>query len=106
MARRKRADSLPDRFERNQGGPGRAGPKPDNPDEKVKQENPARFRPGPAGARQATSRKVSGKRVVHALDLACWLDEQRATADDAAPAPTLPRRRPGRPTKLEQRRAR
>ena len=51
------------------------------------------------------TRKVSGPRVVHDLDLAAWLDEQRVAPDDVA-APALPRRRPGRPTKTEQRRAR
>ena len=51
------------------------------------------------------TRKVGGKRVVHVLDLAAWIDEQRA-APGGGSTPTVPRRRPGRPTKLEQRRAR
>jgi predicted DNA-binding transcriptional regulator AlpA len=53
------------------------------------------------------TRKVGGKRVVHVLDLAAWLDEQCAAAGGSS-TPTVPRRqrRPGRPTKLEQRRSR
>jgi len=51
------------------------------------------------------TRKVDGRRVVHVLDLAAWLDEQRIALDDV-PVPEPPRRRPGRPTKAEQRRAR
>ena len=51
------------------------------------------------------TRKVGGRRVVHVLDLAAWLDEQRITPEESPPS-TLPRRRPGRPTKAEQRRAR
>ena len=51
------------------------------------------------------TRKVGGRRVVHVLDLAAWLDEQRVALDDV-PLPEVPRRRPGRPTKAEQRRAR
>ncbi len=52
------------------------------------------------------TRKIGGKRVVHVLDLASWLDEQRAAPSHAVLAPAGPRRRPGRPTKLEQRRGR
>ena len=51
------------------------------------------------------TRKVGGKRVVHVLDLAAWIDEQRA-APGGGPTPTAPRRPRGRPTKLEQRQAR
>jgi predicted DNA-binding transcriptional regulator AlpA len=51
------------------------------------------------------TRKVGGRRVVHVLDLAAWLDEQRMAPDDV-PSADPPCRRPGRPTKAEQRRAR
>jgi len=49
--------------------------------------------------------KVGGRRVVHVLDLAAWLDEQRIAPSDV-PVPTPLRRRPGRPTKVEQQRSR
>jgi hypothetical protein len=49
--------------------------------------------------------KVGGRRVVHVLDLAAWLDEQRVAPDDVLSGDP-PRRRPGRPTKPEQCRAR
>jgi predicted DNA-binding transcriptional regulator AlpA len=51
------------------------------------------------------TRKVGGRRVVHVLDLAAWLDAQRV-APGEVPTVALPRLRPGRPTKAEQRRAR
>jgi len=51
------------------------------------------------------TRKVDGRRVVHVLDLAAWLDEQRIELGKV-PLADPPRRRPGRPTKAEQRRAR
>ena len=51
------------------------------------------------------TRKVGGRRVVHVLDLAAWIEEQRVGPDDV-PIADPPRRRPGRPTKTEQRRAR
>ncbi|MCP5151977.1 MAG: pyocin activator PrtN family protein [Ectothiorhodospiraceae bacterium] len=50
------------------------------------------------------TRKVGGKRVVHVLDLAAWLDAQPVAAVEPPHPPV--RRRPGRPTKLEQRRGR
>ena len=50
------------------------------------------------------TRKVGGRRVVHVLDLASWLDEQRVALDNV-PMAEPPRRRPGRPTKAGQRRA-
>jgi hypothetical protein len=43
--------------------------------------------------------------IVHVLDLAAWLDEQRVAPGDV-PIADPPRRRLGRPTKAEQRRAR
>jgi len=42
---------------------------------------------------------------VHVLDLAAWLDEHRIAPGDV-PIADPPRRRPGRPTKAEERRAR
>ena len=57
------------------------------------------------GSTTLPTRKIEGRRVVHVLDLAAWLDEQRI-APGNAPAPATPRRRPGRPTKAEQSRAR
>lgn len=51
------------------------------------------------------TRKVGGRRVVHVLDLAAWLDEQRVAPGDV-PLAVPPPRRPGRPSKAEQRRAR
>jgi len=50
-------------------------------------------------------RKVGGRRVVHLLDLAARLDEQRIAPGDV-PAPAARLGRPGRPTKVEQGRAR
>ena len=52
------------------------------------------------------TRKVGGRRVVHVLDLAAWLEEQRIAPGDDVPIEESPRRRPGRPTKAERRRAR
>ena len=49
------------------------------------------------------TRRVGGRRVVHVLDLAAWLDAQRGEPVEPAPPPP---RRPGRPTKREQRRSR
>ncbi len=57
------------------------------------------------GSTTLTTRKVGGRRVVHVLDLAAWLDAQRISPDDD-PLPVAARRRPGRPSKLEQRRGR
>ncbi len=45
--------------------------------------------------------KVGGKRMVHILDLANWLDKQRVPNE--AEFLTEPPRKPGRPTKVEQR---
>lgn len=48
------------------------------------------------------TRKLGGKRVVHVLDLAEWLDQQRVVSGEAKdPEPAA--RRPGRPRKVEQR---
>lgn len=49
------------------------------------------------------SRKVGGKRVVHVLDLAEWLEEQRVPHQREVELEPS-RRRPGRPTKSEQHR--
>ena len=57
------------------------------------------------GSTTLPTRKVGGRRVVHVLDLAAWLDAQRISPDDV-PLPVVARRRPGRPSKLEQRRGR
>lgn len=51
------------------------------------------------------TRKVGGKRVVHVLDLADWLDRYRV-GPSAMQDPALARIRPGRPTKAEQRQSR
>ncbi len=50
-------------------------------------------------------RKGGGKRLVHVLDLAEWIERQR-TLNPEVRIPEEPRRRPGRPTKAEQRRNR
>ena len=47
--------------------------------------------------------KVGGKRMVHILDLANWLDKQRIP-NEAQFLAAEPLRKPGRPTKVEQRR--
>lgn len=57
------------------------------------------------GSTTLPTRKVGGRRVVHVLDLAAWLDAQRISPGDV-PLPVAAGRRPGRPSKLEQRRGR
>ena len=49
------------------------------------------------------TRRIGGRRVVHVLDLAEWLEAQRAGAGDPL-APIDSPRRPGRPSKAELRR--
>ncbi len=50
------------------------------------------------------TRKVGGKRVVHVLELAQWIDQEHITSEKMMHLSLLRRTRPGRPTKAEQRR--